>query len=253
MGNIISVRRSTTDYFYHYDRMGNVLFLTDTAGNKVAEYLLDSYGNIAYSQGASVNSYLWRTLPYDSSLESYQQAGSIYSSKNNKLLNAGYRQQQSAEDIPEDRINFICGWCEKITQINSIRRRINRIKEIYLGVMYENSLSGEAVASTSCWGRKPLMFAKIHWKHPWGSDESCLNVAAKCHEQVHCEQCRNNGWSWWIENYSPSTPTWIKWNEVELTAYKTEASVLNNMLLNQSDKIYINMEKVAAPVERNFD
>jgi YD repeat-containing protein len=59
MGNIISVRRSTTDYFYHYDGMGNVLFLTDTAGNKAAEYLLDSYGNIAYSQGASVNSYLW--------------------------------------------------------------------------------------------------------------------------------------------------------------------------------------------------
>ncbi len=185
VGNIISVRRSTTDYFYHYDGMGNVIFLTDSAGNKAAEYVMDSFVNIAYTQGASVNSYLWRTLPYDSSIESYQQAGRIYNSKITSVLNAGYRQQQSEDDIPEDRINFVCSWCEKVNQKNSIQNRINRIKEIYLGVVYGNSLSGEAVASTSCWGVKPLMFPKIHWHHPWGSSESCLNVAAKCHEQVH--------------------------------------------------------------------
>jgi len=81
-------RRASADYFHHYGRMGNVLFLTDTAGNKTAEYVMDSFGNIAYTQGPSVNSYLWRTLPYDSSIESYQQAGRIYSSKITSVLNA---------------------------------------------------------------------------------------------------------------------------------------------------------------------
>jgi hypothetical protein len=56
-GNIISVRRSNTDYFYLYDRMGNVLFLTDTAGSKVAEYIIEGFRDALYSSGSVTDNY----------------------------------------------------------------------------------------------------------------------------------------------------------------------------------------------------
>lgn len=49
IGYIISKRsyaNGTTDYFYHYDAIGNVMFITDTSGNKVVDYVQEGFGNV---------------------------------------------------------------------------------------------------------------------------------------------------------------------------------------------------------------
>ena len=39
-------------YFYHYDRLGSVRFLTDGSGNVVSEYVYDAFGNVLSSSGS---------------------------------------------------------------------------------------------------------------------------------------------------------------------------------------------------------
>jgi RHS repeat-associated protein len=86
MGNIISVRRSTTDYFYHYDRMGNVLFLTDTAGNKAAEYVMEGFGNTIYSSGSVTDNHRLSTKEYDSNSGLYYFMARWYYPKTGNFL-----------------------------------------------------------------------------------------------------------------------------------------------------------------------
>jgi YD repeat-containing protein len=238
VGNIISVRRSTTDYFYHYDGMGNVLFLTDTAGNKAAEYLLDSYGNIAYSQGASVNSYLWRTLPYDSSIESYQQTGSIYSSKNNKLLNAGYHQQQSEEYIDESKVDFSCGYCDyqDEDEFKNAKEWYKKLLILSVGNYSEDAwkkfskIPGKPIARTDCNCSDKtvtLSEAVTRWykNGVWDSKGSCCNYVAKIHEEVHQQQCIDLGWfSYNFYRFSPFIWT------LEKPAYKKTVDELKSIL-----------------------
>ncbi|MDI6784612.1 MAG: type IV secretion protein Rhs, partial [bacterium] len=48
----------TTDWYYHYDPIGNVLFITDSYGNITASYVQEGFGNvIASSSGLVPNSY----------------------------------------------------------------------------------------------------------------------------------------------------------------------------------------------------
>ena len=46
VGEIISVHKNGTDYYYHYDPIGNVLFITDTSGNFVNGYEQEGFGNV---------------------------------------------------------------------------------------------------------------------------------------------------------------------------------------------------------------
>ncbi|MCX7918981.1 MAG: RHS repeat-associated core domain-containing protein [bacterium] len=52
VGHIISVRKNNTDYYYHYDQIGNVMFIIDNSGNKVADYVQEGFGNVLATNGS---------------------------------------------------------------------------------------------------------------------------------------------------------------------------------------------------------
>lgn len=88
VGNIISVRRDGVDYFYHYDGMGNVLFLTDTAGNKAAEYVMEGFGNTIYSSGSVTDTHHILCQEYDSNMGLYNYLGEWYNPASGSVLSA---------------------------------------------------------------------------------------------------------------------------------------------------------------------
>jgi len=232
VGNIISVRRGAADYFYHYDGMGNVIFLTDSAGNKAAEYVMDSFGNIAYTQGASVNSYLWRTLPYDSSIESYQQAGRIYCSKITSLLNAEDKSKKK-NTIDEAMIPDQCGPCEWSDPAQKIE--LEKWAQDYLNAFlvspndpvmnwsYENYaryVNGkEGIAETKCHilNRPETIYyetSKWDYKNP---RHSCCNNLIKYHESIHAQQCKKYTAALYLFFTGFDL---LKWSNLEKEAYQ---------------------------------
>jgi len=69
IGYIISKRsyaNITTDYYYHYDAIGNVMFITDSNGNKVVDYVQEGFGNILATIGSlTSNNYHLTTKEID--------------------------------------------------------------------------------------------------------------------------------------------------------------------------------------------
>jgi len=48
----VSVSIGGVSYFYHYDRLGSVRFISDSSGNVVQEYVYDVWGNLVSSSGS---------------------------------------------------------------------------------------------------------------------------------------------------------------------------------------------------------
>jgi RHS repeat-associated protein len=48
----VSVSIGGISYFYHYDRLGSVRFMSDEGGNVVSEYVYDVWGNLVSSSGS---------------------------------------------------------------------------------------------------------------------------------------------------------------------------------------------------------
>jgi len=48
----VSVSIGGVSYFYHYDRLGSVRFMSDEGGNVVSEYVYDAWGNLVSSSGS---------------------------------------------------------------------------------------------------------------------------------------------------------------------------------------------------------
>ncbi len=46
VGQIISVRENGQDYYFNYDRQGNVRFITNSSGNVISRFEQDAYGNV---------------------------------------------------------------------------------------------------------------------------------------------------------------------------------------------------------------
>ncbi len=69
---IVSVHQNGTDYFYHYDPIGNVLFISDTSGNINTDYGQDGFGNVYLTYGpTSTNSYHLTTKKLDPDINLY--------------------------------------------------------------------------------------------------------------------------------------------------------------------------------------
>jgi len=45
-------RNKPKTYYYHYDRLGSVRFMSDESGNVVSEYVYDGWGNLVSSSGS---------------------------------------------------------------------------------------------------------------------------------------------------------------------------------------------------------
>ncbi len=72
IGEIISVHQNGTDYFYHYDPIGNVLFVSDTSGNINTDYGQDGFGNVYLTYGpAPTNYYHLTTKEQDPDIDLY--------------------------------------------------------------------------------------------------------------------------------------------------------------------------------------
>ena len=79
---------SGNNYFYHYDSNGNVAQLTSSAGNSVAEYSYDAYGNTLRSWGyaASSNPYRYQTKEQHAQSGLYDFGYRFYNSGNGRWL-----------------------------------------------------------------------------------------------------------------------------------------------------------------------
>jgi RHS repeat-associated protein len=69
-GQIISVRYNNADYFYHYDAIGNVLFITDSTGAIVTAYTQEGFGNVIAGSVVN-NNYHLTTKEQDPDSELY--------------------------------------------------------------------------------------------------------------------------------------------------------------------------------------
>ena len=76
IGGIISVHRNGTpqiypngyhtgDYFYHYNHRGDVVSVTNSSGNEVAEYWYGAFGNMVRKTGTFDSPYQFSTKEYD--------------------------------------------------------------------------------------------------------------------------------------------------------------------------------------------
>jgi len=68
----VSVSIGGSVYFYHYDRLGSVRFISDSSGNVVSEYVYDVWGNLVSSSGSV-------SQPYEFvGREGYYREGELY-------------------------------------------------------------------------------------------------------------------------------------------------------------------------------
>lgn len=82
IGGILAKRDvSNDDYFFHYDGSGNVVGMTNSSQNSVAEYAYDAYGNLLSSSGAqaSNNTYRYSTKEHFGSVGLYSYGYRFYS------------------------------------------------------------------------------------------------------------------------------------------------------------------------------
>lgn len=72
-GQLVSMVRGSSTYFFHYNGHGDVVALTDSTGAVVAEYDYDAYGNPVTTcrEGSVVNPYLYAGYRYDSETGMY--------------------------------------------------------------------------------------------------------------------------------------------------------------------------------------
>jgi len=56
---LISQRRGSSSYFYHYDGLGSTKALTDVNQNIQASYIYDAWGNILQTNGTVINPYIY--------------------------------------------------------------------------------------------------------------------------------------------------------------------------------------------------
>ena len=52
IGHIVSERKNNADYYFHYDPIGNVQFITDCYGNVTVSYVQEGFGNVLATNGS---------------------------------------------------------------------------------------------------------------------------------------------------------------------------------------------------------
>ena len=136
IGGILSRRSGSTSYYFHYDGSGNVIGMTDSSQNSVAEYAYDAYGNLLSSSGsqASNNNYRYSTKEHFGSIGLYNYGYRFYSPGFGRWINRdpleeagglnvygfgpnspinGY--DEYGLDWIDDGSNFFGGWGDTLT------------------------------------------------------------------------------------------------------------------------------------------
>jgi RHS repeat-associated protein len=69
--NAVYTLGPSMDLFYHYDPVGNVLFVSDTSGNINTSYVQEGFGNVIAQSGSADNNYHLTTKEQDSNTGLY--------------------------------------------------------------------------------------------------------------------------------------------------------------------------------------
>lgn len=93
----IMMERGGSDFYYLSDGLGSVTALTDAAGDVVASYSYDSFGNITEATGGVENPYTYTGREYDT------ESGLYY-------YRSRYYDPQAGRFIQEDPIHFLGGY-----------------------------------------------------------------------------------------------------------------------------------------------
>lgn len=89
LGQLLAMKKGTEKYFYHFNSHGDVIALTDKAGNVVAKYEYDAWGNVLLTEEDIIvqdNPYKYAGYNYDKEVNLYFLGGRYYSSKEGVFL-----------------------------------------------------------------------------------------------------------------------------------------------------------------------
>jgi len=94
----VSVSIGGVSYFYHYDRLGSVRFMSDEGGNVVQEYVYDVWGNLVSSSGSVSQPYQYLNFYSEGEIGLYLKGkrwcdpdiGRYISRKNSYSINSPY-------------------------------------------------------------------------------------------------------------------------------------------------------------------
>ncbi|MBC2726586.1 RHS repeat-associated core domain-containing protein, partial [Desulfosporosinus sp.] len=88
-GQLLSMRKGTQTYFYHYNAHGDVIAITDQNGQKVASYEYDSWGNVLKAEEAEQvkdNPYRYAGYQFDRETGLYYLIARYYQPKQGVFL-----------------------------------------------------------------------------------------------------------------------------------------------------------------------
>lgn len=103
-------------FYYHYDGMGSVRGLTDSAGSLTDAYTYDAYGNLLDKTGSTINPYRYRGEQYDADLSSYYLRARYYQPGIGRFLTTDPVEGFSTD--PLSRHPYMYGNCDPVNTID---------------------------------------------------------------------------------------------------------------------------------------
>jgi RHS repeat-associated protein len=101
----VSMTKDGQTYYYVLNAHGDVISMTDSNGNSVADYQYDAWGNVVYQSGAmaDTNPYRYTSYRYDNVLDLYYLMARYYDSKTGRFISAdtfkGYENKPLSQNL----------------------------------------------------------------------------------------------------------------------------------------------------------
>jgi len=160
----VSVSIGGVSYFYHYDKLGSVRFMSDEGGNVVSEYVYDGWGNLVSSSGSVSQPYQYVGR------EGYYREGELY------LLGQRWYDSSVGRFISRDPISYAGG--------------INLYVYVNNNPFTKTDPNGLAWWDPTSWN--PTTYCGATKTGP-GPVTSCFDYCCKKHDECLAK----SGYHWW--------------------------------------------------------